>query len=958
MVNDRARPTGWRRWVSGPRGTALSAALVAGILFGVAWLELGRWRENQRLQVLRGQVEVALGGRSSALASALGRRLALLDGLHAFVELEAGSDRLARVFPDFASRLRGAVPGIRNLAVARGTVYVLVSPLAGNEKIIGYNLLADPRAEVREDTRRALDGPGPSLSRPIELVQGGLGVIARRAVRQNGVVWGLVAIVLDIDPILKESGLVPTRGDVLIAVRAHGGSAFFGPPETFAGDPVIQQINLPDGSWDIAAQPRRSWRAPLMEERRLWLASGLVLVFIPMALVFALTWRQSVRRQYQADTERLIEERTAALARTTVIVENSPVVLVRWLPGDGWPVEYVSDNIAQFGYSPAEFQSGRLKWSDILIPADRERMRQEVARDRDVGLRRTRQEYRIATADGRVRWMEDRTSIVEGRGGRLIHQGIIIDVTERKQREEAEREAERQLRDILESVQLIAVMMDTTGRITFCNSYLLGLTGWGREEIIGGDWFELFVPVSARADVRRWVQESLDKGAFDGSHENPIVTRDGVAREMFWDNTLIRDVSGTVIGLASFGRDVTEQRQLEAQYRQSQKMEAVGQLAGGIAHDFNNLLQVIGGYASMALDAVPAGSPLGMEVTEIQRAADRATSLVRQLLAFSRRQTMERRVIDANDTVGNLLKMLRRVIGEHIELEFHPGHDVATVHADPGQIEQVLVNLCVNARDAMPEGGRITMSTSRVVIDSAFCEQRPWARQGEFVLLTVSDTGPGIPPDIVEHIFEPFFTTKDVGKGTGLGLATVYGIVKQHDGMIEVSTGPERGATFLIYLLAAPSDVKPEEPQVSAPAARDGHETILLAEDEDLVRNFALRVLEHGGYRVLVAKDGAEAIALVESRGHEIDLALLDVMMPKVNGPQVHARIRQTHPGMAVLYCSAYSRQALTDSAVPDEESLELLLKPYAPRVLLERVRAVLAARARAGGASSAGPTS
>jgi PAS domain S-box-containing protein len=927
------------------------AAVIAGLLFGAAWFELGRWRERQRLQDLQADVRIALVARSNALVSALERRLALLDGLLAFVELELGSDRFTREFPEFASHLRGAVPGVRNLAVARGSVYVAVSPVEGSERILDYDPMTDPRPEVRADARRALDGRGAVVSGPIDLVQGGLGLIARRAIYRDKAVWGLVAVVLDLTPILEESGLHPPPGGLLVAVRSRGGRAFSGLDKTFSGQPVIQQFDVPGGQWEIAGQMPGGWQTQLAGERRLWAASGLVLGLIPVTLVFLVAWRQSIRRQYQARTEALVEQRTAELARTTLIVENSPVVLAHWLPGDDRAVEHVSDNIAQFGYSAADFHSGRLKWADIVLPEDRDRMRAEAGAFSKAGLRQTRQEYRIVTADGRTRWMEDRTSIIEGAGARPILQGIVIDITERKQRDEAQREADRQLREILEGGQFVALMMDTSGRVTFGNRYLFDLTGWSREEVIGQEWFGHFVPEPARQAARRWFDAAMRTGVLGAGGENPILTREGTTRDLFWDNTLIRDSSGTATGIASFGRDVTEQRQLEAQYRQSQKMEAVGQLAGGIAHDFNNLLQVISGYANLALDGLPDGAPLSAEVSEIRRAAERATGLVRQLLAFSRRQTMERRAIDLNETVGDLLKLLRRIIGEHIDLEFIAGAEVPAVQADPGQIEQVLVNLCVNARDAMPDGGRIAISTARVAVGLEFVERHPWARVGDFVLLAVSDTGPGIPADILDHIFEPFFTTKDVGKGTGLGLATVYGIVKQHEGMIEVQTGQGGGASFRIYLPAVTSGMTAEEPRVADVPARQAHETILIAEDEELVRNLARRVLEQGGYRVLVARDGAEAISLVESSGAEIDLALLDVVMPKAGGPQVRARIRELQPGMAVMYCTGYSRQMLTDSTGVDEESLALLLKPYSPRSLLDRVRDVLAARGPGGAA-------
>jgi PAS domain S-box-containing protein len=939
---------GWRRWTSGPRGWALGAAVLAGLVFGAVWWQIGVWRTEPRELALRNDVQLRLSSRGQALASAVARRLTLLDGFHAFVELQPDPEQLNRTFPEFAGRLRQAVAGVRNLGVARGSTYVLVSPVEGNEKILGYDPLLDSRPEVREDASRALEGTAAVVSGPLELVQGGVGLIGRRAIHHDGRVWGFVAVVADLDPIIVEAGLDQPPADLAVAVRVKGKPPFVGLPDTFGPDAIVRDVNLPFGRWEIAGRPIGVALTRPAEARRLWAATGVVLSLIPMSLVFALTWRQRVRAVSHQETERLVSERTAALARTTVIVENSPVVLVQWRPGDGWPVEFVSDNITQFGYSADEFHSGRLRWADILTPEDRVRMEQETARDRAAGRQQLRQEYRIVTADGRVRWMEDRTSIVDLGDGRPRHQGIIIDITERKQREEAQREAEHRLRGILDRVQLVAVMVDAQGLVTFCNSYLLSLTGWTRQEVVGHDWFDLLVPEASRPGGRLRYQEALAQGGFDVSFELPIVTRDGRVRQIAWDSAVIRDTAGAIIGAASFGRDMTDQRELENQYRQSQKMEAIGQLAGGIAHDFNNLLQVMAGYASLLLEDLPPGAPLYDEISEIKQASDRATSLVRQLLAFSRRQAIERRPIQPNDTVSNILKILLRVIGEHIELVFTPGDRLPAALADAGQVEQVLLNLCVNARDAMPSGGRITIATSAVTVGDAFCAEHSWARTGEFVVVEVSDTGPGIPADVLDHIFEPFFTTKEVGKGTGLGLATVYGIVKQHEGMIDVANRLEGGTVFRIFLPASPADLRPEEPSDAGALAARGHETILLAEDEELVRNLAMRVLEQGGYRVLVAKDGAEAIALVESRGAEIDLALLDVVMPKANGPQVRARIRELQPATAVLYCSGYSRQMLPGSSVPDDENIELLVKPYPPGLLLDRVRLALARRAEA----------
>ncbi|HEY3384690.1 MAG TPA: PAS domain S-box protein [Vicinamibacterales bacterium] len=1076
-MNEQGRSTRVRfriGWLSTPRRTALAAALVAGLAFGAAWFELGLWRQAQSLQALRNDVQRELVLRRSALVSAVERRLALLDGLHAFVEVEVSREQVGRLFPEFAARLRTAVPGVRNLGVAPGTTYAQVYPVEGNERVLGYDLAADSRAEVREDVQLAIRSRDRVLSGPVDLVQGGLGLIARRAVHQRDAYWGLVGVAVDMQPILDEAGLTGSHGDVALAVRRPGGRAFYGSDAVFDEDPVLETFQLTNARWEIAGRPRFGWTAPLAEARRLWGLSGLVLSLVPMAFVFVVAWRQSLLRHAKLQAEQTVEERTAALAQTTdmleavlrasplaivtldrdgrvmswnaaaeltfgwtaaeaigqpipivapdkwpgfmdiqrriltggeritgievtrrhkdghpidirlstalmldanrqplgvmgvaedvtetraveralhramLIVENSPVILVRWRHGDAWLVEYISENVAQFGYSAEDFVSGRLAWADIMLPDDLPRAMAEVAAHAGQGSDHFRLEYRIVTRDGRVRWMEDTATVGTELDGSRIDESIILDVTERRAGEDARHQVERRVREILDSVPVIAVMLDVHGGITFCNSHLLALTAWRRDEIIGRDWFEVFVPPNVRDAASRHFLEALQTGEFGPSYEHQIVTRDGEVREIVWDNTHIRDTTGAIIGSASLGRDVTEQRRLEAQYRQAQKMEAVGQLAGGVAHDFNNLLQVMSGYAGLALADLQPGQPMHSEISEIKRAADRATVLVRQLLAFSRRQTMERRAIDLNARIANLLTMLRRLIGEHIELDFRPGDGLPSVMADAGQIEQVLMNLSLNARDAMPDGGRITVATSRVTADEEFCQQRPWARGGDYVVLTVSDTGPGIPPDILEHVFEPFFTTKEVGKGSGLGLATVYGIVKQHDGLIEVISEPAHGARFVIYLPAAGDAVVDatavrDEIVPTAPAGSVGHEMILLAEDEDLVRGLAKRVLEGAGYTVLTARDGAEAVAIFDAHRDEIALALLDVVMPRLNGPQVHAHIRARRRDVPVLYCSGYSRQMLEESTGGGaDDGLDLLLKPYEPRVLLDRVRARL----------------
>ncbi len=380
------------------------------------------------------------------------------------------------------------------------------------------------------------------------------------------------------------------------------------------------------------------------------------------------------------------------------------------------------------------------------------------------------------------------------------------------------------------------------------------------------------------------------------------------------------------------------QRKLEAQLRQSQKMEAVGQLAGGVAHDFNNLLYVIMGYGDMMRDGMPPESPFRKNIDEIMKAAERAKNLVRQLLLFSRKESMQPRPLDLNRLIADLTKMLRRLIGEHIRLDVTPGADLKTIRADPGQIEQVVVNLCVNARDAMPDGGRIAMETGNCTLEAALRDPYGSPKAGEFVCLTVSDTGEGMSPEVREKVFEPFFTTKEVGKGTGLGLAAAYGIVKSHGGVIRVASETGQGSVFRVYLPAvpqgAPDGAAPEEIAASAL----GKETVLVAEDEASVRDFTVQLLRRSGYRVISTRDGGEAVRAFEEAPDAIDLALLDVVMPHVSGRKVYEVIRARRPDLPVLFITGYSKGMLPDEVRPGPRQ-DMIQKPMRPGTLLRKVR-------------------
>ncbi|MBF0396364.1 MAG: response regulator [Desulfobacterales bacterium] len=383
--------------------------------------------------------------------------------------------------------------------------------------------------------------------------------------------------------------------------------------------------------------------------------------------------------------------------------------------------------------------------------------------------------------------------------------------------------------------------------------------------------------------------------------------------------------------------------QLEIQLRQAQKMEAVGQLAGGVAHDFNNLLQVIIGYTEMILDEAIPKSNFIKYANSIKKASRRATDLIRQLLLFSRKQAMQPKLINLNELIGNVMTMISRMIGENITLECHPGSNLYSILADPGQIEQILINMCLNSRDAMPDGGCIRIITENISLFSDYCQEHPWAKPGNYVLMTVYDNGCGIPREIQDHVFEPFFTTKEVGKGTGLGLAAVYGIVKSHAGLIHLYSEEGYGTLFKIYLPSAENKTISEDNEETKTKPRSGlGEMILIAEDEEEVRKLTVSILENAGYRIISAQDGEEAIKLFEKYQKEIKLALLDVVMPKLSGQKVFERIKTIKPDIPVLFLTGYSKDVLPKSIAPDSQ-YEIIQKPIYRSALLCKISEILA---------------
>ena len=417
----------------------------------------------------------------------------------------------------------------------------------------------------------------------------------------------------------------------------------------------------------------------------------------------------------------------------------------------------------------------------------------------------------------------------------------------------------------------------------------------------------------------------------------------------FWNQLAVspvKDEQGQLTHFIGVQTDVTERRLLEDQYRQSQKMEAIGQLAGGVAHDFNNFLTIISGYADLLLQTLPLEDPNREFVQEIHRAGERSASLTRQLLALSRRQVVAPQWLNLNTIIGDAEKMLQRMIGKDITLTSRLDPSAGMVKADPGQLDQVLLNLAVNARDAMPAGGRLRIETSEITLNEEYAKQHPEGRAGTFVVLTFTDTGCGMLEEVKSRIFEPFYTTKEAGKGTGLGLAVVHGIVKQAGGHVEVYSEPGRGASFKVYLPRVDQPARPEKPSsgLRAALARRGTETVLLVEDEEAIRALSRRVLTGLGYQVLEAVNGQDALHIAGQRRGLIDLLVSNVVVSGIGGRQLAEEIQKSHPEMKVLYLSGATDEAIIRHGILERNGC-FLQKPFSPAALVLKVREILDAR-------------
>ncbi len=613
------------------------------------------------------------------------------------------------------------------------------------------------------------------------------------------------------------------------------------------------------------------------------------------------------------------------------------------------------------GYTSQDYAADPFLWYAMVHEDDRSSVQEHAARALAGGTASL--EHRIRHRDGSIRWVRN-TPVphLDAHGDVLSYDALIADITARKEAEAALRENERFLESVFASIQDGISVLDRELRIVRVNPAM-------------ERWYRHALPLAGRYCYQAYHGRGVAcevcpsrRCLASGRAERDLVPLTGPdGQTAGWLDLfafpLTDAASGELRGVIEYVRDVSEARRAEAalkdteeQLRQAHKMEAIGTLAGGVAHDFNNLLTAILGYADLVRRGLPTESTVSKRADELIRVASRAAGLTRKLLAFSRKQTVAPVAIDLNGVIADMREMLRRVIAEDIELAFAPAARLAPVLADPGQIEQVILNLVVNARDAMPQGGRLTVETSNVVLDDGYAARHVAVRPGPYVMLSVSDNGCGMDAETRSHLFEPFFTTKEPGKGTGLGLATVYGIVKQAGGNVWIYSEPGRGTTVKVYLPPAQElggyDQAPLE-VVDRVGSASG--TILVVEDEGSIRELASDILHDCGYVVLTARDGWEAQAILRDHAGRIDLLLTDIVMPRMNGRELVEKALALRPELALLYMSGYTDEALLGRGVLTADA-PFLQKPFTAEDLARKVREAIALGARKSATPKDGP--
>ncbi len=687
---------------------------------------------------------------------------------------------------------------------------------------------------------------------------------------------------------------------------------------------------------------RKQAEADLASRSR-WFMIGLAaFIFVLLALVARLV-TSLLQRNIAVAALKTQKERSAN------IVEGTAAGTWEWNVQTGEAI-FNERFVGMAGYTLEELSPVSIEtWKYLAHPDDLKASEEALAGHLRGEQEMYQIECRIRHKDGHLAWVLDRGKVISWTkdGKPLWMYGSRQNITERKQAEEALQRSEEKYRTILGNIDDAYYEVALNGNLTFFNDSMCQIWGYCKDELLGMNYRQYTDPENAKKLFKAF-NGVYTTGKPSKELDWQIIRKDGTKRFIETSISLLKDPSDILAGFRGVVRDITEKKQaeaerlrLEGQLQQAQKMEAVGQLAGGVAHDFNNMLGVILGYTEIALEEVDPSQPLFADLVEIRKAATRSADITRQLLAFARKQTVAPQVLDLNQTVEGMLKMLRRLIGENINLIWMPGTGLWSIKMDPSQVDQTLANLCVNARDAIAGVGNVTVETENTLLDEVFCAGHPGAVPGEYVRIAVSDTGRGMDKETLAHIFEPFFTTKGVGEGTGLGLATVYGVVKQNNGFIIAYSEPGQGSTFTIYIPRHIAKIALTQATKSTESVLCGNEIILLVEDEPTLLSMSKRQLERLGYTVLAASTPREAIRIVSEFSGQIHLLATDVIMPEMNGHELAEQLVESRPEMKHLFMSGYTANIIASQGVL-KEGVTFIQKPFSKNELAAKVREAL----------------
>jgi PAS domain S-box-containing protein len=678
--------------------------------------------------------------------------------------------------------------------------------------------------------------------------------------------------------------------------------------------------------------PATVWRTVLQQ-----ISLPVILVYPPALFLVCLIFLELEARRAAENALQQSE------AQWRAMFEMASIGLAQTDPATGQFVRVNSKMGAITGYSAEELL--RIHVPEITHPEDWQRDQEALQRLLKGETREYHLDKRYVRKDGMVAWVNVNLVVLRDHNGQPTRTfAAINDITQAKQAEEDLRKHRRFLADLIENSGTLIFVKDRHGRYEMVNRKYEQVTGLRREQILGRTDEELFPgPIG-----QQFRQNDLEVMAAGTMLEKEEVLESAQGKRFFiaikfpvrGDGDEVRGVCGMTTEITERQRAEAEKEKLQAQLLQAQKMESVGRLAGGVAHDFNNMLQAILGNTALALEQVSPNSPIHDDLLEIQKAAQRSADLTCQLLAFARKQIVSPEILNLNEKVAGLLKMLQRLIGENIQLIWEPEANIWPVKLDASQFDQILTNLTVNARDAIKGVGIITIETSNITLDEGYVRMHPDGQVGDYARLLIRDTGCGMDAETKAHLFEPFFTTKGLGKGTGLGLATVYGVIKQNGGLINVTSEPDNGTTFELFLPRAEAEVVAELVTTKSPPRR-GHETILLVEDEAQILQLGRRILEKHGYTVLVALTPGEALKVVRQHMGAIHLLVTDVVMPGLNGRELRERVAELKPGLSCLFISGYTADVIAHQGVI-QEGIEFLQKPFTMAALTQKVREVL----------------